>query len=233
MRRLVAAPAWVLLGALLLAACAGQDVPTSDVVGTIPWRDSESLSYRLTDKSGAVVGRETLRVQVKGPMTELGQSFTGDPNTDKSVVVADSKTLKPQSATREVVTRQNGEKIEVTYSEQGVLIKQNEKQSGLSVPEHSYDNDSSLFLWRAVTFVEGFKADYYTVVTGSGEQQLVHMEVKRKERITVPAGTFDTWRLQVRAEGVNQVVWYADTPERPLVQYDNSIQLFQLTSLRQ
>jgi hypothetical protein len=94
-----------------------------------------------------------------------------------------------------------------------------------------YDNDSSLFLWRSLNFVVGFTANYHTIVTGSGEQPVLHLEITRKEQITVPAGTFNTWRLEIQGPDVKQVAWFADTPERPLVQYDNSIALFQLTTV--
>ena len=43
------------------------------------------------------------------------------------------------------------------------VIKAGERQSGLSVPEHSYDNDSSLFLWRTIDFREGYEARYITI----------------------------------------------------------------------
>ncbi len=69
------------------------------------------------------------------------------------------------------------------------------------------------------------------MITGNRTQLTVTLAVKRKEQVTVPAGTFDTWRVEIHAGDVHQVAWIADTSQHPLVQYDNSRQLFQLKSI--
>jgi hypothetical protein len=35
--------------------------------------------------------------------------------------------------------------------------------------------------------------------------------------------------VELRAGGVDQTAWYADTPERLLIQYDNSLSILRLT----
>ncbi|HLF77778.1 MAG TPA: DUF3108 domain-containing protein [Dehalococcoidia bacterium] len=208
---------------ILAAACSsGSGVPTSDVAGAIPWPASESLSYVVKDRKGADLGKIVLAVDAQGSTTKLSQRFQGANTTDNSTVVVDSRTLKPVSSSREIETSRDDEKIEVTYSDQGALIKQgDDKQSGLSVPEHAYDNDSSLFLWRTLPFAEGYHARYITVVTNRRSRADVDLRVVGKESVRVPAGTFTAWRLEIRATGVKQVAWYADTPARTLVRYDN------------
>ena len=37
--------------------------------------------------------------------------------------------------------------------------------TGLSVDEHSYDNDTSLFLCRTIALAEGYESSYITVIT--------------------------------------------------------------------
>jgi hypothetical protein len=54
----------------------------------------------------------------------------------------------------------------------------------------------------------------------------VTLTVTGRERVSVPAGSFEAWRLEVRAGGVRQVAWFADTPSRTLLKYDNSRGLF-------
>jgi len=152
-------------------------------------------------------------------------------------VLVEPATLKPISGTRDRLVDDERKRLRSEYdaTENVVTIIEIKDSGERPVPhrlkDNYYDNDSSLFLWRSLNFVVGFTANYHTIVTGSGEQPVLHLEVTRKERITVPAGTFDTWRLEIRGQDRNQVAWYADTPGRPLVQYDNSVQLFRLTTV--
>lgn len=216
------------LGSALLAAalmaCGGgaPAVPLSDVVSVIPWQGNESLSYVLKEKDGTTVARGTLLVALTGGgATALAQAFESETNRDETSVIVDSRTLKPQEAKRTIVTRDGTDVVEATYSAEGVLIRHGEKQSGLSVPAHAYDNDTSLFLWRTIDFRPGYEASYVTIITNRRSRQTVNLRVTGKETVRVPAGEFECWRLEVRTSNARQVAWYADTPQRPLVRYDN------------
>jgi hypothetical protein len=213
---------------LLASGCSnnGPDVPTSDVVASIPWPRSESLSYVLKDEKGNTVGQGSLSIDASGGDTLLSQSFKSSQSTDESAVRVDSRTLKPVSATRKIVAPNDAEEISVTYSQEGALIRQGEKQSGLSVPEHAYDNDSSLFLWRTLKFEPGFKTAYVTVITNRRDRHEVQVTVVGKENVSVPAGSFQAWRLEIETSNARQVAWYADTATRPLLRYDNDRGLF-------
>jgi len=208
--------------AATLVACGGDSgPPTSDIVSTIPWRGNQSLSYQLKDNDGLIIGRGTLLVVPKGETLNLAQAFESGSNRDETSVAVDGRTLKPISASRRIFTPDDETSLEVTYTAEGAIIKQDEKQSGLSVPEHAYDNDTSLFLWSTVDFREGYEASYVTIITNRRSRQTVTLRVTGKERVRVPAGEFDCWRLEIETSNAKQVAWYADTPARPLVRYDN------------
>jgi hypothetical protein len=191
-----------------------------DVVAAIPWDQNESLQYVLKER-GRDVARGTLTIRVEGTQTRLGQRYTSGANSDEIEVVVDSATLKPVSSRRVITEPDDEEILEVTYTDEGALIRQGERQSGLSVPEHAYDNDTSLFLWRTIDFREGYEARYVTIITNRRSRQTIELRVTGKEEVTVPAGTFTAWRLEVEGANASQVAWYADTPARTLVKYDN------------
>jgi hypothetical protein len=207
----------------LAVACSGggKDVPASDVVSAVPWKSGESAVYVLKNRRGDTVGKTTLSVSASGSNVELTQSFANDTATDASSVVADATTLKAVSATRKIKNPQDERELIVTYSKDGALIKDGDKQSGISVPEHAYDNDASLFIWRTLAFAEGYEARYVTMITNQRTKQDVTLKVIRKETVRVPAGEFTAWRLEINAEDAKQVAWIADTASRPLVRYDN------------
>jgi hypothetical protein len=230
----------LLLAVLSSAACLeDQLAETEDLVVTPPWDVPESLEYALLDRdNGEEVGRGSLDIKGGVDTYDLSQNFSDDGDFDNSTITVHSDTLKPISGHRNRLVDDERKEIRSEYdtNENVVTITEiledgEERPVPHELKENYYDNDSSLFLWRSIAFSEGYQATYRTVVTGSGEQHVVQIEVVGKERITVPAGTFDTWRLEIRGSDRRQIAWYADTPLRPLVQYDNSVQLFRLLSV--
>jgi hypothetical protein len=235
MRRLLCCLA---LGALALAAaCAYADqIETQDVVSVVPWPDQERAEYRILDRKTEEQTLEgALFVERDGDRYTLNLSFSGEPGTDESTVVVDATTLKPISVRRE----QHADEVRIVDGEydatEGVLqitdrSGGDERAVPLRLKDHYYDNESSLFIWRTLPFADEYVASYYTVLASQNTQLVVTLHARGKEEVTVPAGTFQCWKLEVETDNRLQVVWIADTPERPVVRYDNSRQIFELTS---
>ena len=229
--------ATTLLAALLLAACIVEEdsAATRDIVSTIPWPDDERAEYVLLDRdNGEERGRGVLSATRQDGTLELRLRYSDERDSDESVVLVDALTLKPISVHREITSEAVVVTGEYDSAESIVRITTIDKDGDerpvpLSLEEHYYDNESSLFLWRTIPFEEGYEASYYSVLTNQRGQTLVTVRVVEREEVTVPAGTFQTWRVEIRFGGTRQVVWYADTPERALVQYDNTRQIMQLT----
>lgn len=217
----------MLLGFLLASCDSGEpEGPTSDIVSRIPWPSTETVTYVLKDGAGRETARGTFTIATSSGATTLTQRYAAGGNSDEASVVVDSQTLKPQSATRLISgSDDDQEELQVTYTEQDgairAVIRQGDKQSGLTVPEHAYDNDSSLFLWRTIDFREGYEARYVTIITNRRDRHTVEIKVAGKEQVTVPAGQFAAWRLEIETENAHQVAWFADTAARTLVKYDN------------
>lgn len=226
-----------LLTTLLLAGACAQAEPLvlEDIVSTIPWPDEERAEYILLDRdSGDEEGSGVLSVTRKDGQFELRLRFENEGDSDESVVLVDAVTLKPASVRREL--RREDEVTVVTgdYDPgEGIVqivetVDGNEIEIPLRLEEPYYNNDESLFLWRTILFEEGYKASYNAVLVNRGALTLIRVEVVGKEEVTVPAGTFQTWRVEIRNGDRRQIAWYADTAEHLLVQYDNTIQIFQL-----
>lgn len=197
--------------------------PTSDVVSTIPWANEESLEYVLLGSDGNQEATARLSIDAAGDTTTFTAYFESETHTDTITTVTDSETLKPISVKREATgeTPEDDTLLEVEYTEEGAFIRVGERQSGISVGEHSYENETSLFLWRTIDFAEDYEASYTSVITNHRDDARVYLRVTGKETVTVPAGDFDTWRLEIIASNARQIAWIADTPERTLVRYDN------------
>jgi hypothetical protein len=242
-----------LVGGLALAASCNTNTPkatTMDIVTGIPWTAPETNVYDLSQNNG-IIGTTTLGIQRKDANFVLTQS-TKDPNgnSDVSVINADASTLKPVSATRAITDSSQKTLLEVTYSGVGTDQCSSGKiahitQSVFSpptdakpdskrtvpkcLPDHSYDIDESLFIWRTIDFTKGAQVTYNNLATNSGDNHLVTLTVMDQEKVTVPAGTFNAWLVEVASERSRQKVWFATTPDHRMLQYvNNQGQSFQL-----
>ncbi len=225
---------------LLTAACLQEEeVEPQDIVDTIPWQDEERAEYVLLKGDDEEErGRAVLSVTRQGGQFELRLLFEGQGDTDEAVVLVDATTLKPASVRREISVegkttvgeyKPEEEIVEITEIDEGG----DERTVPLRLPEHYYDNESSFFLWRTVPLEEGYKASYNAVLVNQRGSALATLRVVGVEEVTVPAGTFQAWRVEIEAGSGKPVAWYADTPERPLVQVENDDidLLIQLTSI--
>jgi len=219
------------------------------IVETIPWSDVERSEYVWLDHDDPTIecGSGVLTTDVMGAETELGLHFEslpnddGEINSDTSTITVDSETLEPFFVSRERVIDGEEESVTGEYDRENEEIRVLEytgedDEDPRSIPrsldeEVFYDNESSLFLWRTIPLEEDLVLTYTAVlVNQGGTQREVTLRVVERESVTVPAGTFEAWRVDISTEDVDQVAFIADTPERQLVFYDNSVQVFQLTS---
>lgn len=221
-----------LLASFASWGCAEDEVETQDIVSAIPWASREEAHYRLEDREGNKGGVGVLAVERRGETYRLTLRFRNDGNSDESEVTVDADSLKPLSLRRVIVGEDRTDIVEGNYVEAGVLIDAqsdgDETKTSLRVPEHSYDNESSLFLWRTLPFAEGFEATYNTIMVNRRERSTVTVTVVGRETVDVPAGTFEAWRVEVRSGDISQVAWYATDSRHHLVKYDNSLIVFLL-----
>lgn len=239
------------------AACSTLDAPeTEDIVATIPWDDSEELTYRLYEDDD-LIGTTTLTAERDGDQYILTQrSIDDDGNIDEASVAVDGQTLKPQTASRNIVDADRREVAASCYAyvggnqcddvdpsecDSGVIVRIEEqvfdppdeatpsipRRAPLCVPEHGYDNDTSLFIWRTIAFDEDYLANYKTVLTGTRRTQTVRIEVITRTTDT-PLGQRDAWLVQISADGKNQRAWFSADDDHKILAYQNEAFTFEL-----
>jgi len=232
------------LALLLALACQGQaeptPTPTGDIVYRVPWEDREETTYRIL-RGEEVTGRGVITIERQGRVLVIRQEYTDVGGRFRDVVTAtvDAVTLKPQVVER-VLTGPDGERRwRAQYEDGKVSIFQESdgesRSDELILPPHSYDSWTDIALWRTLPLDYGFRAAYVDVGTAllrKPDTAIMVVEVVSKESVTVPAGTFVAWRLQARSDEHTQTVWIADTPERPVVRYDNGTHVFELEEMR-
>lgn len=241
----------VAFAGLVAAGCSDEQACDNcqDVVTNIPWQAPASAEYDLIENDEDI-GDAVLTIEHNGSQFVLQQSFKDDKgNSDEARVVTNADTLKPFESRRVVIDEKQRQVVEANYepvdaeecdSEEIVIISRtvfsppdaqepdSERQSPLCVPKFSYENDSSLFLWRTIDFEEGNSVTYRAVLANRRDTQIVTLTVAGQEQVDVPAGTFDTWRVEITANRRTQVAWFATSDDHQLIRYNNNSLLFVL-----
>jgi hypothetical protein len=225
---------FALLISLLLIGCApSSQVNVEPLRLAPPWGNGDEARYTLFEE-GKEIGQGTLRVTSDGANVRLEQDFRGTHGADKSLVVANGTTLVPQRSER-TITGPSPVKIQTSYHEGVVTISTDSEGKNrtrdLRLPENSFDNEQSLFLWRSLPFADEYRTRYTSVITFDGSRIAVVVRVVRKETVDTPAGNIEAWRVSIDAGRSNQTAWYSTDQRHYLVRYDNGRTVFLLQQL--
>ena len=233
----------ILIPAVLLAACSEDsgELVARDIVSEIPWEAPESAQYRLL-QGDDLKGSGTLTLGEQLGIITMAQAFEipEEEITDTIVADVDPQTLRPKLVVRTIDGPEGKRECTAQYSSSAnsVTVDQRageeERTDKLDIPPQHYDSWSDLFLWRTIEFFEGNEVKYVDVLGCSlakPDLLSIVLKVKEIEEVTVPAGKFQAWRLEIRSGGRTQKAWYADDARRTLVRYDNGELVFELESI--
>lgn len=227
-----------LAAVLLLAACADDNIKSTDIVTQIPWPAEERATYRVLDDEGVEVGALVMTVASDRSDTYLlGQSFSFPEAgfTNEAEVDVGRTDLRPRRTSYVIDGPDGVASCSADYVGSDVNVL-NEREDGertdtLDVPNVAYDSWSDLFIWRTIDFSQGFEIEYADIVACQApappQRLAVRLEVTGREPLEVPAGTFDTWRVEIDA-GRAQKAWFTTDDAHILVRYDNGDQIFEL-----
>ncbi len=221
-------------------ACGGDTTLLSgrEIVAAVPWSGPETARYRLL-QGDELKGVGELSLELDGDTLLLAQrfQFPHDGLSDEVSAVVDAATLRPRRVERVIGGPEGERNCQAAYDGGMVTVEQQAKEDTrtdrFAVPARSYDSWSDLFLWRTIAFSEEYQAKYFDILSCTltkPQVVLVVLRVKGREPVSVPAGTFDAWRLEIRSGGRTQKAWYADDSARTLVRYDNGDLVFELES---
>lgn len=217
-----------------LTACGGAQLEPL-AFNSAPWADGEVSSYALKDAAGAALGTAswTWGRGADGETWTQSYELTIGGRLDHGAVTMGSD-LRPINAWREM----SGVRFETTYSPEAITILTTQADGSkttktLKPVTDGYDNDQSLQIQRALPFAAGYATRYTDVIPTTGLTAGVKVSVTGAETITVPAGTFATWKVALDFGSGKHDAWYGQQLPHPLVKYRNraSGAVFELSSL--
>ena len=240
--------AFVLLSPALLAvtalACSGGIASgTTDIVaGVLPAFEAERLHYRIVADDGAIIGLGTLTAtgdrDAGWALVQEYRASDRDPDAaapfdDRSTVIVGARLL-PLAATRRIEGVSRAQTYAVAYdaAESRITFSGDQTEPRqAALRDHSYDNESSLWLWRTLDFSDDYEARYISVNPVDRSQQVVSLRVVDRRTIEVPAGTFDVWRLLIRTGRASRTAWIEVAVPHRIIQWDNGETRMRLTAI--
>jgi hypothetical protein len=225
----------LLLVLLFTSACSS--APTSSPPATglglapTPWSNGETTDYEwLDDASGSQIGTSTITITQQTPnwiITEVdsigqeNQTIQMTINIETLKPVGEQKTIKATSNDIQLSSIYSAGKVDITADVNGT-----QKTASVDVPQNAVDNDQLLMTLRSLPFSEGYNATYVIVNTMNATLTNGTFTVQPQETVSVPAGSYNTWKVEMNFGQTTQYAWYEVDSPHTLVKYDNgTIQL--------
>jgi uncharacterized membrane protein YhfC len=205
---------------ILLAGCGSASQPLK--FNTPAWSDGEATVYDVLSREGAALGstRWSWSRGADGVWTQAYElTMTGRQDRGEVVLGAD---LRPLRAWREM----SGTRLETTYGAETLTISRTAadgKTTSQEVkrPADAVDNEASLQIQRALPLAAGYATRYTDVIPATGLTAPIQLRVTGAETLTVPAGTFSTWRTVMSTGPTSHDAWYGQAAPYPLIKYVN------------
>jgi hypothetical protein len=191
-----------------------------------PWSNGETTNYDwLDDASGSQIGTSTTTISLQTTnwyIKEVDTIGQVDQTIEMTISVG---TLEPVGEQKTIKSPGNDIQLTSTYSEGKVdisaVVNGTTKTASVDLLERAVDNDQLLTTLRALPFSEGYKVSYVIINTMSATKINGTFTVQPQETVTVPAGSFNAWKVEMNFGQTTQYAWYGVDSPHQLVKYDN------------
>ncbi|HTP09942.1 MAG TPA: DUF3108 domain-containing protein [Anaerolineae bacterium] len=201
---------------------------------TPPWTGADHAEYNiLKDADNSALGTSVIDIQPASDATVIDHRLQISGVTQHFNVKVDPQTLKPLVSMEEVTGSSNDFSLTGTYADNKLAVtaktSQGDKSITIDVPTDAYDNNSLLPILRGMPFSTGYAASFTNIIPANAAQVKVTLTVPGQETVTVPAGTFDTYKVVMEfGGGQQQTAWYEVASPHRLIKYDNGTTQFVL-----
>jgi hypothetical protein len=216
--------------ALALAGCrqgATAGPSLSSVSIHIPWPDHEVSEYLMLSSEGKPAGSAILSIEREGGFYLFRQTFTDEEGQliDESTLRLRAADLKPTSEDRVLAVTGGMAQLSTRYDGGRVYIRAlmpdgTEYSPTLGVPQDGYDNNEVLLLVRALPLRVDYRTAFTSIVTANATRPTVTVTVVGRETVEVPAGRFDSYRVEISTGNVKLFLWYGVDEPHYLVRYE-------------
>ena len=232
--------ALLLFSVLILSSCSARPQPL--VFGEPVWADGETSSYRVSNREGRIVGTAIFQVRRGGQwLADDGWTLVREINDAGASELATieiqpvgyrpvySHLVRTGGGGKQVVEAQiAGAQVEIALTNrQGATVFER-----VQVPSDIRDERTLLLIVRALPLAQGYATRINSFLPVVGQMERVAVQVRGAETVSAPAGSFDTWVVELKSNERTTRAWVAQTAPFPVVKFidGRSRATFELTS---
>jgi hypothetical protein len=219
-----------LIAVLFVSGCSSAaTTPTASTglgLDSAPWPNGETTNYTwLDDASSNQIGTSVITmtqqtanwiIQDRDVIGQLDQTFEMSINDQSLEPIGENKIIKSPGNDIQLTSVYSAGKVDIAATVNG-----SKKSASVDVPANTLDNDQLLMTLRALPFSEGYKVTYIILNTMSATKTNGVFTVQPQETVNVPAGSFNTWKVEMNFGQTTQQAWYAVDSPHQLIKYDN------------
>jgi len=203
-----------------------------------PWVDGEEMQLDIRFPSGVKIGAATYQVnagETNGQkIWRLRTRLFAATSQQFSRVEVEADSFKPIHCRWKI--NMIGE-VDVTYLPGHAELKMigQEEVKKIDLSGVVYDNEEVVQLMRRLPLAAGYKTTVHTFTgLGGGNIVPVQTEVTGQEKVEVPAGTFDCYKVELSlAKQMKQTFWYSTDAHHYLVRFEGGGVIGVLAALTQ
>jgi len=211
-----------------------------------PWADGEVMRLRLTAAAGGEIGTIIYTADATesdGRKLWLIRSHllvTITNTFQDTVVEADRDSFAP--VTGRTLNNDMGDYRAVyDYGPDRVMLTTISNTGGKSartidLDQPVYDNEQVIYLLRRLPLAQGYRASFMIFPVMGGSLAECRIEIVGTEKVTVPAGTYDCYRMNLSVwagttKALEHQLWFSQDAGRHLVKYDSGSALMELAEV--
>ncbi|MBW7884731.1 MAG: hypothetical protein H3C34_19245 [Caldilineaceae bacterium] len=212
----------------LLAAC-GTPTPVPLQFGAAPWQPGETHAYQVTDVNGNYAGTATFAISDgtndKGErLWLLEREINAQGDHENIQVKMGDGGFRPQSAYLERSDAAGTESVDAAYDGPEVNLVLTSKADVMStqrveVPSDVRDTATLPMIIRALPLARGYATQINAFLPIAGLLDRVTVRVVSEEDVTVPAGTFKSWLVELDTGDAQSKAWVVKTTPFQLAKY--------------
>lgn len=134
--------------------------------------------------------------------------------------------FRPKSSYLERSSQDGQESVDAEYNGAQVDMELNTRRSVMtvqrvSIPSDARDMVTMPMILRGLPLAPGYATQLNLFLPIAGQLERATVRVTGEEEITVPAGTFETWAVDVDTGDAVSKLWFAQTAPHQLIKYQD------------
>ncbi len=219
------------MAALVMTACSGQATPQPLRFGPAPWQTGEQHTLSITTADGQPGGVVTYLLtagadETGAPEWVLERSVNSLGLEELITVKMSDAGFRPKSAYLERSDRDGAESVDAQYNSGQVDMELTTKRNvttvqRVSVPSDARDIVTMPMILRGLPLAQGYATQMNFFLPIAAQLERATVRVTGEAEITVPAGTFQTWAVDVDTGDAVSKLWFAQAAPHQLIKYQD------------